>query len=70
MKNVYDIKKEKGYNYILPLDYSVYGKREYDKVRAVLVILHLDYKETVVQYLEYGFLFPKVDKNLCINCQL
>lgn len=53
MKNVYDIKKEKGYNYILPLDYSVYGKREYDKVRAVLVILHLYYKETVVQYLEY-----------------
>lgn len=59
MKNVYDIKKEKGLNFILPLKQSV--KTEINKIeeKKVLIIIHLHYVDMVNNYLNYIDNIPK-----------
>lgn len=53
MKNVYDIKKEKNLNIILPKHHEMVG---FDKTlfkKKVIVIIHLHYIDTIDLYLEY-----------------
>lgn len=52
MDNVYDIKRKKNLNFILPLK-DVIGDNEYVVNSSVLIVIHLFYIEKVEKYLEY-----------------
>lgn len=57
MKNIFDIKKEKNLNIILPKDIQI-GKVNYENNKCVILI-HLYYIDTVEQYLPYIEKLPK-----------
>lgn len=52
MKNVYDIKREKNLNFILPLEQTERSSME-DIYSKTVVLIHLHYVETVDIYMEY-----------------
>lgn len=56
MKNVYDIKKEKNLNFILPVKNYFSRKTESD----ILIIIHLHYLDQFNNYLSYVFNIPEV----------
>ena len=53
MDNVYDIKRLKNLNYILPLKQRLDRDAGIGKLGKVAVIVHLYYMDTVDFYLEY-----------------
>lgn len=56
MKNVYDIKKEKNLNFILPAKDYLSVKMESN----ILIIIHLHYLEQFDDYLPYVFNIPEL----------
>lgn len=50
MKNVYDIKRIKNLNYVLPTQKEIYSKKKEIKVA---IVIHLHYLDTIDVYLEY-----------------
>ncbi len=57
MKNVFDIKREKNLNFILPKEQFLPGASSVD-MTGVLVIMHIHYIETIQEYLYYMSSIP------------
>lgn len=53
MQNVYDIKRDKNLNFILPKNVQLEELSTTDLKGKVLVIIHLHYTDTVVKYIPY-----------------
>lgn len=53
MDNVYDIKKDKNLNFILPTKFKFEGSKNYISHYNVVVVVHLHYLDTLNMYFEY-----------------
>lgn len=59
MKNVYDIKQEKGLNFIIPLQQKIETDIHPFETNKVLVVMHLHYIDTIENYFTYIKAIPK-----------
>ena len=53
MKNVYDIKKDKNLNFILPKKKNLDNSKQYMPERKIAIIIHLHYLDTIRKYIKY-----------------
>ena len=57
MKNVYDIKKDKNLNFILPKKKNLDNSKQYMPERKIAIIIHLHYLDTIRKYIKYIEIF-------------